>query len=291
MAALGLLKDVRSRTGTKDGRAVALTVRDIPVGDIEIRENVRKAYTGIEELAESIRQHGLLQPITVYKEGDGFVVKTGHRRVLACKLLFADEPERFHSIRCLVSDAENIAIIQLVENVQRVDLSPFDLYNALCALKEQGVTLQEIAMAMGKTEQYVKYLFVGVKEISANDTLKNALSYAGITIQDVVETKGIPDETERLNLLKQREAGEMNRATMRKQVRTLKDRCRGFSTGDSSPDTGADSKMMESSVQIAVSTDGLRIELAFVQKEAAEVVEKAIRKLLERQGLWVMDPS
>ena len=80
MAKLGMLKNVRARTGTRDSGSVLLTVKDIPVGDISIKGNVRGEYTGIEELAASIRQHGLLQPITVYAEGEGFIVKTGHRR-------------------------------------------------------------------------------------------------------------------------------------------------------------------------------------------------------------------
>jgi ParB family chromosome partitioning protein len=73
MAKLGMLKNVQSGTGTRDSRTVMLTVKDIPVGDISIKENIRGAYTGIDELKASIRQHGLLQPITVYSENDGYI--------------------------------------------------------------------------------------------------------------------------------------------------------------------------------------------------------------------------
>lgn len=62
MATLRLVKN--SQAGTQDRTSVKLTIKDIPLGDIQIRENVRKEYKDIEELAESIRQHGLLQPIT-----------------------------------------------------------------------------------------------------------------------------------------------------------------------------------------------------------------------------------
>jgi ParB family chromosome partitioning protein len=223
MAKAGMLKEVLSRTGTQDSRSVNIQIRDIPIGDIAIRENIRKdSTTGIEDLAESLRQHGLLQPITVYTDGDKYIVKTGHRRFKACQRLYQTERERFHSIRCIISNAENIAVIQLVENVQRENLSQIDLYNALCALKEQGMSNRQIAEVIGKAETYVKYLFVGVKEIRADSQLEAAVSYAGITIQDVAETKGIPDENTRLEILEQRSKGRITRAEMRHKAKTLK---------------------------------------------------------------------
>jgi ParB family chromosome partitioning protein len=136
MAKLGMLKNAKAMPGTQDSRSVSLTVKDIPIGDIAIKGNVRSGYTDIEGLAASINQHGLLQPITVYADVDSFIVKTGHRRYLACKMLYQEEPDRFHRIRYVISDADNTAVIQLVENVQRVDLSQIDLFNALTSLRE-----------------------------------------------------------------------------------------------------------------------------------------------------------
>ena len=113
MPKLDLLSQVKTRTGTQDSGAVSLTVKDIPIGEISIRGNVRKEYTGIDELKDSIKRYGILQPITVYKDGGGYVVKTGHRRYLAYKDLYAAHPDRFHSIRCIISDAANITKIQM----------------------------------------------------------------------------------------------------------------------------------------------------------------------------------
>jgi ParB family chromosome partitioning protein len=166
---LGALRDGKSRTGTMDSRAVTLMVKDIPIGDIQTKENVRKEYTGIDELAASIRQYGLLQPITVYPEGEGYIVKTGHRRFKAIQALYQKEADRFHSIRCIVSDADNTAIIQLVENIQRVDLSTFDLYHALSTLRNQNLTNQQIAAVMGKSEGHIKNLFVAINELNTTD--------------------------------------------------------------------------------------------------------------------------
>jgi len=105
-----------------------------------------------------------LQPITVYAFKDGYAVKIGHRRLLAYKMLQQREPEKFPNIRSIISDEKNIALIQLIENVQRVDLSQTDLFNALNELRDQGMSLKQIGQVTGKTEGYIKSHFVGVNE-------------------------------------------------------------------------------------------------------------------------------
>jgi ParB family chromosome partitioning protein len=283
MAKAGMLRNVQSRIGTQDSRSVNIMVKDIPIGDIVIRENVRKDYTGIGELADSIRQHGLLQPITVYADGDQFIVKTGHRRFMACQLLYQSEPERFHSIRSIISNAENIAVIQLVENVQREDLSQIDLCNALSALREHGMSHREIALAMGKTEGYIRNLFVSIKEVNNNLQLENLICHAGVTLQDVAETKSIPEYSERLELLEKRGNGSLNRAEMREKIKALKyefplDKTLNEQNEVLSPE-------LKPSVKISVSDNGLIIKLAFNSKGAAKLMETGIQRLLGRHGI------
>ena len=221
MANLGMLKNAQSRTGTQDSRSVTLTVKDIPIGDIHVKKNVRGDYTDIDELMESIRRYGLLQPITVYAVEDGYVAKIGYRRLMAYKRLYKEDPERYHSIRCIISDNQNTALIQLVENVQRVDLSQHDLYMALNQLREQGMTLRQIGEVIGKSELYVKSLFVGVNEINRDKDLENLIGSAGTTIRDIAETKPIKDKEQRLEVLEERKSRKINRAEMREKVREL----------------------------------------------------------------------
>jgi ParB family chromosome partitioning protein len=221
MAKIGMIKNVKPLIGTYDNRSVTITVKDIPIGDISVKANIRSDYTGIFELAESIKKHGLLQPITVYVVNDGYVVKAGHRRFMAYKKLYQEDSEKYHSIRCIISDTQNTTIIQLVENVQREDLSQQDLYRALNELRDQGMTLRQIAEVMGKSEGYVKSLFVGVNEINRDKDLKNMIGNAGITIRDVAETKPITDKNQRLELLEERKKGKINREQMREKVGKL----------------------------------------------------------------------
>lgn len=286
MAKLGQLKDVQSRTGTRDSHAVILTVKDIQVGDIQIKENVRTEYTGIDELKESIRQHGLLQPIMVYINNNEYFVKTGHRRFYAYKELSQEEPERFHRIRCIISDAKNIAIIQLVENLQRVDLSQIDLVNALAALRKEGLTHRQISAVMGKTEGYIKNLFMGINEIIEDKSLNNLISHAGVTIQDIVETKGIPDKTCRMKLLEERKQGYINRVELRRKTNILKAGNAGGMEAQDSPKE-VPSGQVDPTVSFTLSPNGLTIKLTFNDISTAKLLETGIRRLLGRHQVKV----
>jgi ParB family chromosome partitioning protein len=282
MANLRLIKN--SQAGTQDNGSVRLTIKDIPIGDIAIRENVRKDYAGIEELAESIRQHGLLQPITVYADGDGYVVKTGHRRFFASQLLYKKAPDRFNSIRCIISDAENLIAIQLIENVQREDLSQLDLYNGLSSLREQGMSLKQIAQTMGKKEIYIKFLFVGVNEVQKNPELADAMgSLSGqttpVTLGDMVLTKGITDNKERLEILKQRGKGEINREQLKIKVKKTKQSTTPVKKGKAtSPE----------SVKYWVSSDGLTIKLTFPNVKLVKMVESKIKMIFKVSQIKIL---
>lgn len=223
MPKLDLLSQVKTRTGTQDIGAVSLTVKDIPIGEISIKGNVRQEYKGIDELKDSIKTHGLLQPITVYRDGEGYAVKTGHRRYIACKDLYAEHPERFHSIRCIISDAENITAIQIIENVQREGLTAIDLYNGLKELKGQGLTLKQIADVIGKQESTVKKWYTAINDIDRDADIKKTIEgYAGVTMDDIQETKAIKDKGKRLDLLKEKGKGTITRQVLREKVKTMK---------------------------------------------------------------------
>jgi ParB family chromosome partitioning protein len=287
--------NVSQHTGTEDSRDISLSIKDIPIGEIFIKENVRKEYEGIDDLKASIRQYGLLQPITVYKEDGNYNVKTGHRRFLAFKSLYNEVPDKFHSIRCIVSDASNIAVIQLVENVQRVDLSQFDLYNALVSLKERGLSLKQIADIMGKSEKYIKNIFTAVNEINKDDDLKNYInpadgSPAGGTMQDIAETAGIQDKDELHELLKQRKEGNITRAELREKAKELK------STGTPenwySPAGGTiqpASRETDKSytVRVTANKEQRHITIAFDDDTPYEFVYKDLKKIFDKRRLVV----
>ncbi len=101
----------------------------------------------IEELANSIKRHGLLQPILVRKTGDGYEIIAGERRWQACRSLGMETiPVRFW----LANDTEAFEAA-LVENIQRSDLNPIEeAYGYKRLMERKGMTQSEVAQTVSK---------------------------------------------------------------------------------------------------------------------------------------------
>ncbi len=127
-------------------------LREVPVGDI--RPNPWQPRThfdeqDLEELAESIRAHGVLQPVLVSQQPDGsFQLITGERRWRAVQL--AGLP----TVPAMVKEATPQASLEmaLVENIQRRDLNPLEEAHAYRQLlDEHGLTQDRLAQRIGKS--------------------------------------------------------------------------------------------------------------------------------------------
>ena len=97
-------------------------VEMVRVSDIEVRPQIRRDFNEeeIASLAASIEEHGLIQPVVVVREGGSYVLVAGERRLRAVKRLgWASVP----AIVISEKDQQRIRLIQLIENVQRKDLS------------------------------------------------------------------------------------------------------------------------------------------------------------------------
>jgi ParB family chromosome partitioning protein len=122
---------------------------EIPVDRIRPNpEQPRRVFDAmeLERLADSIRQHGILQPVVVRRADDGgYELVVGERRWRAAR------QAGLAAIPAVVADVaprERLALA-LVENVQRHDLNPIELAHAFQALAEQGATQEEIGTRVG----------------------------------------------------------------------------------------------------------------------------------------------
>lgn len=103
----------------------------------------------LEELAESIREHGVLQPIVVTREDGQYKIVAGERRWRAAKLAGLTKIPAI--VRSL--DSQHRLEISIIENAQREDLNPIELATAYAKLKAQfNMTAEEIAAKVGKSE-------------------------------------------------------------------------------------------------------------------------------------------
>lgn len=104
------------------------------------------------ELAESIRRHGILQPLLVRRQGEQFQLVAGERRWRAAQLAGLSR------VPVIVVDVDDVSMVQmaLVENLQREDLGPLEEAEAYYRLQtEFGMTQEEIAAAVGKSRPVV----------------------------------------------------------------------------------------------------------------------------------------
>ena len=123
----------------------------------EIRTNPyqpRKVFDPekLAELAESIREHGVFQPILVRKAIEGYELVAGERRLRAAKLA------ELQQIPAIVVDFNDTQMMEvsLLENIQREDLSPIEEAEAFKQLVDKvGYTQEELAKRVGKSRTYV----------------------------------------------------------------------------------------------------------------------------------------
>ncbi len=117
--------------------------------------NVRRRYDGIEELAKSIEQNGLLQNLVVESKPDGrFIVRAGNRRLLALRKLAAEDKWN-EPVMCLVRDGCDLS--QLVENIQRRDVSPLSLGHRYIEIIDSGSSIAELARQLGKGTGHISF--------------------------------------------------------------------------------------------------------------------------------------
>ncbi len=107
---------------------------------------------GLEELAASIREHGVLQPVLVTETLDGYQLVAGERRVRASRIAGL---ERIPALVRQLADRDQLEVA-LVENVQRADLDPIDEATAYRQLLDEfGLTQERIAERVGKSRAAV----------------------------------------------------------------------------------------------------------------------------------------
>lgn len=145
----------------------------IPIEKLHTSKNVRRQYDDeIKLLAESIRTNGLLEPLVVEESIDGhYKVICGHRRFMALKMIGEV------SVECnVIKLEEDRNVVQLIENVHRRDMLPWELTAAFDELKERyHLTNEQLAQRLGKTKSWVmnQYTKTKLMEKAYGDNIKD----------------------------------------------------------------------------------------------------------------------
>ena len=142
---LGALLSSDGIPESSNNSVVELKINDISPNEGQPRKNFDEE--ALKELADSIRENGVIQPIIVYKKGTGYGIVAGERRWRASRLA------GLTVIPAIVRDLSDQQIMEqaLIENIQRADLNPIEEAYAMSnLLKEHKMSQEQLAKKLGK---------------------------------------------------------------------------------------------------------------------------------------------
>jgi ParB family chromosome partitioning protein len=223
---------------------------------------------GVEELAESLRTEGLLQPIIVTKaEGDdNFKIIAGERRFHAARILGWEEIE----CKILNKNDKDTYRIAVIENLQRENLSPYDEIEAFKVLKQKfSYTDSELAALIGKSRNYMNEILsvstLNVEQL--NDCKESGIDNKNLLVQAA-------------QALKKGDFNEFIENFKKGNLRTVKD-AKEFNKSKNHPNPlKVDSLNSNKSVKLAITNNSLYIkskEKLIIQK-LIPIVSEIIQK-------------
>lgn len=193
---LSALLGEQPHKGEVEGQAEARGVREIEIGRIHPNPSQPRVHfdeASLSELAESIAQRGVLQPILLRPDGDGYMIIAGERRWRAA------QKAQLHAIPAIVRDIDDAttAELALIENIQREDLNALEEAEAYRQLiRTHGHGQDEVARLVNKSRSHVANL---LRLLDLPEFVRSSLIQGDITMGHAraVATADDPEELTR----------------------------------------------------------------------------------------------
>jgi ParB family transcriptional regulator, chromosome partitioning protein len=195
-----------------ESRATHAQIREVPVGKIlpnPAQPRLSYDEDSLTELADSIREHGVLQPILVRPSGAQFELIAGERRWRASRMA-----ER-ETIPAIVVDFDEVTALEvsIIENLQREDVSPLEEATMFRRMTEAfGYSVRQLAQKVGKDKGYIENR---LRLSDAPAEIRELVSLRKDTISHAYELMKIGDERQRRRLAKRVAAGELSLVKLR----------------------------------------------------------------------------
>ncbi len=207
-------------------------IRDVPVDRIDANPNQPRLTFDEDtllELAASITEHGVLQPILVRPGAAGrYQLIAGERRWRAAKIA------GLRQIRAIIEeiDDETALEIAIIENLQREDLSPLDealMYERMTT--EHGYSLRKLAQKLGKDKGYIENR---LRLADAPTEIKQLVSLRKDTLSHAYELLKVEDPRKRRKLAEQVARGELSLVKLRERIdgKPAKEHVEGIGAAD-----------------------------------------------------------
>ncbi|HEX2193390.1 MAG TPA: ParB/RepB/Spo0J family partition protein [Candidatus Limnocylindria bacterium] len=199
-----------------ESRATKATMREVQLDRIlpnPAQPRLSYEEESLTELADSIREHGVLQPILVRPVGSQFELIAGERRWRASRLAKRD------SIPAIVVefDDQTALEVSIIENLQREDVSPLEEAAMFRKMTDLGYSVRQLAQRIGKDKGYVENR---MRLSDAPPDIRELVSVRKDTISHAYELMKIGDERLRRRLAKKVAAGELPLARLRAMTGT-----------------------------------------------------------------------
>lgn len=178
------------KTYMETGRVVFLPARAIRPNPAQPRKIFREE--ALSELAESIRQHGILQPLSVRRVGTNYELIAGERRLRAAQLVGLTE------IPCIIMnmDEKESGMAAMVENLQRQDLDFVEEAAGIARLMETwNMSQEQAARLLGKSQSAIANK---LRILRHSPPVLNALREAGLTERHARALLKLPTEPEKM---------------------------------------------------------------------------------------------
>jgi len=189
-----LIPDAAVEPSEERGSLFAVDIADISPNRYQPRRDFDSA--GLEDLARSIAEKGVIQPLIVREIDDGYELIAGERRLRASTLAGLTEvPVVIKD----VSDAESLEIA-LIENIQREDLNPIEESEAYQRLIDEfDITQEEMAKRVGKDRTTITN---SLRLLSLPDTIKEYLASGELTTGHARALLSLGNQTQMLAMAK-----------------------------------------------------------------------------------------
>jgi len=201
---------------SSDSPSRSVGVRMVPLDRIESNpEQPRLAFNQetLDELAASIREHGVLQPILVRPRGPNrYQLIAGERRWRASRIAGVE------TIPALIEDIDDDTALEIsiIENLQREDISPLDeaaMYDRM--LREHGYSIRKLAEKLGKDKGYLENR---LRLADAPVEIRELVSLRKDTLSHAYELMKVEDPKKRRRLAEQVARGELTLVKLRDKI-------------------------------------------------------------------------
>jgi ParB family transcriptional regulator, chromosome partitioning protein len=182
-----------------DERVSQSQIMDLPIDSISSNEHQPRKFfeeKKLQELSDSIKEHGILQPLVVVKKDEGYELIAGERRLRASKLATLER------VPCIIRDVGELERLELamIENIQRADLNPIEEAQAYQKMNDDfGLTHDQISKRLGKSRPVISN---SMRLLGLPDEVQRALSEGKITEGHAKVLLEIKDNDKRLALFK-----------------------------------------------------------------------------------------